>query len=332
MGRFVGNAKAQISGLGLPADFDARVKAEHVKQRAGSLKRIGMINLPIVNAATREVIAGRDRIAGEVVNGATAVEVRLFEGTPDECEELRLAEDIERRGGDSAKGDAEVRRYVDLVAKRLTANGAKPAPAKVSGQPDRNPGGRKKTVRAQAREEVAAATGKSAEAVRQADKRAAAKEAPEKKTAPPASDRPAPWWDELPSAGLRGEAMSNVGNLERFGELMVKAQANLTTIKLSAYGAHAYQRLYAKAHALADEARSLVPVAACPKCKGDETAARSCPLCKGLAMVTRQQLDAANKATPAPASKPAKGGKDKKLKVILPSGETFDPESEGGDF
>lgn len=359
--------KIAISKLKLPGDIRARQKKPHVERRAGSIKRIGLISLPVVNAETMELIAGRDRIAALLANGTKAVEVRLFSGTADELREVELAENIERRNDDQ-----DVKEYVDLVEKRLKAEREAAGGQDISGQADQKSSGpgRKKTTRGEAREEVAAALNKSPEAVRAHEKRAEAKAAPNNEFLPPEPDGPPP-----PPVDTFGLPLLADGESEELcaiqdactsaDSFLRRASAALAPIQGTKLGGALYQVLVRLVHDAGAEIRRARPTSVCPFCKRIPSRVSTCAACHhripgfvgtdGLLGVAEElrlggeqamvpdgaggmvPYTRAAKAPAAPAAgpkRPAPDGK-KRMTVVLPDGSAHDPadlDGKGGEW
>jgi ParB-like chromosome segregation protein Spo0J len=322
-----GYKRVRLSSIVVPGDVRGRMKDAHVVELAESIREYGQepIHAPVVDVdGGNKLVAGRDRIAALMILKTKTVWVRLgSEMSAEDIEGVEIEENLRRRQDDRNA----------LIARKVARKSAQIQESQTS-IPDNCPesprqGGAKKTARGAAREQVARELGTTPEAIRKAERRATEKASP--KGAPgryrndqlPESMRH--WYRELPTIALQDEAASSIANLERFAELLVQAQGSLTKIQLTAYGSHVHQRLYADAHALAEKARALKPVAVCPACQAGNSAL--CQLCKGLSVVTQAQLDA-NKPKAKAATKPT----GKKNTIVLADGEVFDPAEEGGDF
>jgi hypothetical protein len=140
---------------------------------------------------------------------------------------------------------------------------------------------------------VAEASGRSPEAIRKADTRAAAKEREEE--APPR--RPAPAAPAIDTGGLPLPAhMFAVESLvKRFGKvdsLLRQAQGEVTAFaELYRLRPGGRERLIRALHDAAVAIRAEEPDALCPECKGTEGV--KCRTCTELGWVTQDQLDAA---------------------------------------
>lgn len=195
--RWLGTKKVKLATIVLPGGFAKRKKEQHVRDLAASIERGGVISLPVVQDKPRKLVAGGDRLAALMLNKVMSHEVRIVRGTAQELEELMLEENLLRRRSDDyaamtkrlvelRTGDIEAADRAEVVAEEaagraiierfleeavddglLVAATANDEPAPV---------GRPKTAKGKAREQIAKETGKTPEAIRQAEKRAVAKE------------------------------------------------------------------------------------------------------------------------------------------------------------
>ncbi len=301
--KWCGTKVIQLDTVKLPAGFAKRKKETHVRDLANSIEASGMIALPVVRAKPRELVAGGDRFAALQLLGITRHEVRLVEGTDDELEVLTIEENLTRRRGDDY--DAMTARLVELTTGKVEAladmrvaalAAADQLQAEMTSNPEPRPG-RPKTAKGIAREEVAKATGRTPEAVRQSEKRARAEEAEE---APgPVVPMPAPvdtfdldlpdqvvndWFPRVRVAQevLRDADRKIAGVLRR----LTSDLKNGSDIVLVAYS-----RTYQSVHDAADAIRRAMPESVCPWCKAQLYLTPSCSGCGETGFVSLSTLE-----------------------------------------
>lgn len=158
--------RIRIAAIKLPGNFATRRAAPEVAERAESIKRLGVINLPVIDGDTGRLLAGHDRIAALMELGEKTVEVRTWQGTEQEFREVQIAENLHRRHDDKAALTAELVRIREGELPDAASNNSPRRP------------GRPKLPRTLARESVAREQGTTVEAVRKAESRDAAKKAP----------------------------------------------------------------------------------------------------------------------------------------------------------
>lgn len=154
-----------------PGDLRERMAQPHVIALAGTCKRYGgrpgnRMWVMKVRQGWR-LIAGRDRYAAQVINDAKEAPVEVIEdATPEELADLEEIENLYRRPVENR--DELIRARVAKLAARF-----KVEPELADTASDKP--GRPVTPEGRAREQVAAETGRSKEAVRKAEARATAK-------------------------------------------------------------------------------------------------------------------------------------------------------------
>lgn len=160
--------------MSLPEDWPSLVASARAKTLGASLTETeGPVNLPVLNAATLGVVAGKHRLAGEAARGLIGSLCRMWTGSPEEERVLRAADNAFPR----EDYDAWIHEMVQARAALIEARRAAGIPDKVSGdKPGPRPG-----ARSEARSDIAILTGKSTEAVRKLDERGAAKLNPKPK-------------------------------------------------------------------------------------------------------------------------------------------------------
>lgn len=309
--QWLGTKRIKLDTIVLPAGFAKRKKEPHVARLAESIKAGGMIALPVVTDKPRKLVAGGDRLAALMLNKTASHEVRLVRGTPEEIEALMLEENLLRRRGDDY--DAMTRRLVELhrgaiesEAKAVVGRGkdgeelaAPPwsgAPTDADWKSTDTPKkrGRPKTSQGAARELVAKATGKSPEAVRQAEKRA--KEA-EKEAAKPPGPPPPPveTWDLVLDSRTVKEfeivriCQAAIDETERF------LKSALRSINALKDGGALAKAVHSRCASSVQEAGAVVRRAGvdaiCPYCKHVPTLRKDCTGCGGTGYVSNDALD-----------------------------------------
>jgi ParB-like chromosome segregation protein Spo0J len=262
----------------VPTGFAKRKKEPHVKELARSIERGGVISLPVVRAKPRDLVAGGDRLAALMLLGITRHEVRLVEGTDQELRILTLEENVRRRRSDNY--DAMTAELVELTGEQIEerrADEQEELPANLATNSESEPTrgrGRPKTAKGEAREQVAAATGRTPEAVRQAEKRAKAEEkAAEEPAAGVPMPAPVDTFDlELAESVVR-DLFPNVRVVqETLREAGKKVDASLRLITLNlkngpALSMAAFSRTWQAVHDAADAIRRATPESVCPWCK-----------------------------------------------------------------
>ncbi len=308
-----GTRKVKLADIVTEKGFGARKKAAHHESRKASIKKHGLINLIVIQDRTRKLLAGGDRLAALLALKVKAHEVRIFRGTEEEFEALQLAENIERRHNDDV--DAMTKRYVELTAGeiekaeavkvdagiltdaeeaalRRDADGLAHAVELEKTEPA--PVGRPKTAKGKAREAVAAATGKTPEAIRQAEKRAVAKE---RKAAEqeqnPFTDAGEPLAPPVETYGLplltaedAYQVVMAQAALEKVEGLLNKAQASIANhAGADSLAALICRNVMAALSTLAVDVRAAYPRAVCASCKLIPARRAKCKACSSTGFV-----------------------------------------------
>ena len=296
--RWLGTKTIQLDTVKLPTGFAKRKKEPHVKELARSIERGGVISLPVVRAKPRELVAGGDRLAALMLLNVTRHEVRLVEGTDAELRILTLEENVRRRRNDNY--DAMTAELVELTGEQIEERRAEEPelPVNVTGNSEEPPrkAGRPKTAKGEAREIVAAATCRTPEAVRQAEKRAKA-EGREEAIEPHAPmPPPVDTFDlELAESVVR-DLFPNVRVVQetlREAGKKVDAALRLLTMNLKdgpALSQAAYSRTWQAVHDAADAIRRATPESVCPWCKCQLNRVDMCGGC-ACGFVSSMQLE-----------------------------------------
>jgi hypothetical protein len=267
-----------IDSLRLPGDFRARLESHNVKSLAGSGE---ILQPPAIRKEDRSVIYGGDRLAALHLRGEKETECWVYEVDEDQAEEMRLVENIHRRHDNK---DFLIAKLVALRERRLTLtqdanSGQTDHPA-----PDAPEPGRPKTPRGLAREQVAAAAGITTEAVRSAEKRAAAADREVH------DDGPAPAQDSPASPGL-AESLA----LDELDRLLMAAVKAIT--KLAKEFPALVERFdvaglkWKLQREVAPGFRAMRPQDRCLFCKRWPGVMENCPACKGGGWIVADQLN-----------------------------------------
>jgi len=291
--RWVGFKSVPIKSLILPGRVAQRMAAPDVRLLADSYDATGGEpgNVPWVDAKSKKLIAGCDRIAALKLRKAKNVTVRLgTDWTPADMLKAEIYENLHRRHDDKA---ALTKALVDKAEAIVLGQ----ASGKSAEQREAH---RPKTTRTQAREIVAEASGVTVESVRKADERAKARdEGPAGSRAAGASVAPpAPLIEarghELPDH-VRTTVEPIVKALARLDKQLRAMQSEVTGGALFNMQPGIVSRIKDGLHDLAALIRFEIPDQLCPKCKGKSRPLTGpfCPMCMELGAVTKAQFEAA---------------------------------------
>jgi len=280
--QFLNIRRITINALTLPSDIKARMKAPHVAELAKSIEALGgePAEMPLIRLGTREVIAGRDRIAACMLLKIPRIDVRVVDGTDAELAQLELDENLRRRQDNRTSMLAQavkLEKAAIEAAEAETKGKAKEAGTVV-------PPKERKTAKGKAREAVAKKAGIKPESARKAEQRAEAK----------ANPKPAP--AEKPPIDLMGHEMS-AATLKTIGRVVmlcetVEASAKYQQRDISNNAAilpgGVTVRLMDAAKELQAAAAAVKPVAICYECKGQGD--EKCKVCKGAHYARAEQM------------------------------------------
>ena len=270
--RVVGTRRIPVADINGMDDIDELMKTTRVQELAASIKDVGgrTINDPVVRSEGNRIVCGRDRIAAYTINGANMISVRLIVCTDTEADVMTRHENVYRRI-DPAQRDQDLS---DLVKLKLDQKIAAHPDKKVAGQGGLLP---------EARKEVAKETGHTTEQVRMSEARA--KRRDKGAHAQPADIQT--WGievDERWSKGFGGtqEYMKTAAKrlrnareeLNVFSESGCPIQRNSTA------------KLREDIRRLARLASTMVPVALCPYCKGQDGVQADCVGCEASGFMT----------------------------------------------
>lgn len=267
---FTGTRRVAIKSLKLPGDIKARMKMPHVIELAASIEKLGgePASMPIIAAGTREVIAGRDRIAACMINKTPRLWVRVAEGEPEEFKALEVDENLRRRQDSRKELLAEAVKLEKAAIEAKAKESGTVVPAK--------------KIEKEAREKTAKKAGVKPESVRKAVQRQKAKEAPPKSEKPPI----AMMGLELSKATLTAisRIKASCEELERYSKACQSEVSSVAGIMPGAVVA----RLMEKAKELGAEARAVKPEHICPVCDGEGD--DKCKLCRGAHYARAEQM------------------------------------------
>ncbi len=341
----------KISRIVLPGDVKARMKQPHVVELSESIaKRTGKrpIHLPTVEYPSKELLAGGDRLAAQLLLGYRSVWVQpVSQLTPQERRDIRRDENLHRRVVDR---DALIRERVAEYAAEIEVQRAAEQITP------------RKSPRGEARERVAAELETTTEAIRQAEQRDAANVDTAYAFAAPHLSDPAdlsvaqslPMPVEMYGLPLltdvEAEEVRTVQDaLDSADALLRRTQAVLRGIDRSSPFAAVAEGLGRATHQVAAEVRASRPAAVCPYCKRLPQFVASCSGCKGLGYVAADVMlgvadelklggDLATVATGgrlvtyayALTAKAAVAPKAKKIRIENEAGEELVPATDDG--
>ena len=266
------------------ADIARRQQRQDVVELAKSRKKLA-IN-PLLLGPGGVLVAGRDRLAAELLNGSREVWCQVVADVTDrELLVLEVEENVRRRDIDR---DQQLARLVDIVEQQKVrereANTVRP---------ERNSKpGPKVTPRGEARAEVAVLAKTTPEAVRNAENRARAAEAPEPAEAPPIDD-----FDVGLPNGLADEVRAIQARVDALANHLQAVQSRLTqAIEGEPDSAEELvDGVLAKLAAMRDVAKELAaqiratrPAALCPYGKGECWS--DCNFCRGALYATADAM------------------------------------------
>jgi ParB-like chromosome segregation protein Spo0J len=325
-----------------------------------SVKVVGLLQFPLVRITKKgpEVIFGEHRVTALESAGETTVECRVWSGSDAEADELRRAENHARKHWTPEEIAAAVARAESAVVSQR-AIGSPPSTRSSDHLPGASKPGITPTSRdkGEARKAIAAATGKTPEAVRMAERRAresAPEEAPSVSSAPlqPGETEGAvvvPAWFQTLGMKVGGLFLAQVEKLaadvDEMDRTLREAQGNITRLEKSRYlSKQQAQETRDELHRAAHAIRQLRPAAVCGYCKDPGGVAGRREQCNGchtfgwLNAGALENMPLALRDTgvvsvngevvrlvDAPASKPAQPAKPRGLQIEMPDGKRFTP-------
>lgn len=290
-----GIRRVRIDQLSVDGAWRKRLELPRVAERAKSLSRLGLLQLPIVRSPDKRLLAGRDRVAALTLNGETHVDCRMVECSDTEAIEIASAENLERRHLTVEERDRELRELVDSLSRSI---------AEQQGLPLRG-SGRRKTGRSEAIREIAERTGVPqgtvAKQLTRAESRAQEAQArtdqalglaPDTPDAcAPDAPQPSPechirtFGIELDAEWLRGVALHQgmVDDIVKRLKGAIRVTRELRSSKLPKRDA-ALDRLITTLEGSIRDARAARPSSLCPWCKGQSPAHEACAACCGTCL------------------------------------------------
>jgi hypothetical protein len=275
------------------ADVRKRSKAAHVAELAQNIRDTGdePINAPIVRTPGARLLCGRDRMAALMILKAKKVWVRFVECTDIEAADLEAWENVFRRNDNRAEVLAAAVRAKEALIRAREQGTVSPAP--------------QRSVKAQARKEVARAAGISPASVKKAEQRAAKASAEGSAGPPPNAQSAEPSALFVPCIDLLGlpiDGKTQTANdwsadvqaaLDEADKHLRLAQAALKRLEVCTFPATIGQQLRAEVHRIADRVRSERPASICPWCKHVPEVTATCNPCKTLGYVSADVMSRA---------------------------------------
>lgn len=274
-------------------DIAERQKTQRVIELAASRKAIAINPITV---ASGKLVAGRDRLAADLLNGERAVWCHVVtECSATDLLRMEVEENVRRR--DVTDRNQQIANLAKAIEAEITSK----APG--NSKPKRP--GRPVTPKGEARAAVAKVAGVTPEAVRRAETRAAAKA--ERVSEHLSMQAFLKDFGVGVDQTLDAEAERVAGHLQTASKALARAQAAFTEATAALeqlYGADGQAhytftkpfladaaRLRDQAHALAGQVRAKVPTSLCEYGKG--TCTKNCGHCLGLKWSTAGQASAA---------------------------------------
>lgn len=263
-----------------PGDIEKIRRERHTLELSESLATTGgkPADPIILEWGTWKLLGGRHRFAAALNAKLKEVDALLLEGTPEELEAACLVEQVKRRHAT----DVEVARLVELLH---------PTPEQtfpdveddVEDEPPLAPRkpGRPSTSKAKTIAKVAAITGRTEAAVKQAAHRARHED--DAPTDPGAPSRCIDTMGLHVPDEMHAEAWAEAGFLEEIEKTLIKLQGDC-----SRHG-QPYPQLYEAIHTAAALARSKMPKSVCPHCKLTSLR-KGCLACRGRGWLRAHEM------------------------------------------
>ena len=266
-----------------PGDIEKIRRERHTLELAESLATTGgkPADPIILEWGALKLLGGRHRFAAALNAKLKEVDALLLEGTPEELEAACLVEQVKRR----TATDAETARLVELL--HPTPEQTFPDVEEEPPLAPRGPG-RPSTGKAAAVAKVAAITGRTEAAVKQAAYRAEHKD--DKPEDDGGHEDPSGCLDTM---GLRvpsevqADAWVEAQFLEAVEKSLVKLQGDCK--RHTSVGYNTYSLLYEAIHTAAALARSKMPASVCPHCKLTSLR-KGCLACRGRGWLREREM------------------------------------------
>lgn len=289
-------------------DIAEREKQPHVTELAKSRKDVAM-SPPTVNKTSGGLVllAGRDRIAADLLNKETFVWVKVVQTDSIGARRIEREENLKRRS-DAKERDRLLAEEVEdakktiLADEKKSAAEAKDAPGKADKPSEKAVRGRKKTIETKAREKVAAKHRTTPEAVRKATERAKKASEPEKPAKAPINAH-----GHALSASLIGSVTAIQAAIDGIDKHVRQALAEATKLAGTA-GAPSLADVTVALQGAGARIRAMRPDSVCLTCKGK---GKDCTGCGGRGWVTKssgKDVPEELKAPPTPPNGEGKNG------------------------
>lgn len=293
----VAHRDVALSNVVMPGDFLAWCEAHtaEIAKIRESRKALLLAHVPVVEAGSMRLIAGRRRMGALLADGVKRHVVHLVEGTPAELRRLAAVENLHRGHGDDLV--ELTRQYVDDREAEVEQERAE--------KPDTSPRkpGRPKTTRGEARARAAADAGTTPEAIRKRETRAVEKMHPKTSSSQPATGQDGAGDHVAPDPVAGPIAMHGIEAPDGWLDGVKATIDGLTTLdnKLRALVGQAgglsatpavSQAAREAIRQAGDRVRALIPVMACVYCRdpdGELLRAMNCSACGGEGTLTAEQ-------------------------------------------
>lgn len=295
--RIVGTRDIKFADLKFDVDFRSLLTLDDVKEKAESIRKNGLIHVPVIRQSDNAVLVGRKRIAALYLLGYKSYELEVAEEAEGTAGELvTIAENLHRAELTPEQKSKQRARYVAIL--RGQVKQASREPGEDDGEDER----RDVTDIMSVTPRQSAQVSTKNDAVRKAAKDLGVTERqlhrdiataegkkPEKKKEPPA----------IATLGVKVDKKVDEecrvvrGYLLATAQMLVQAQSQLTQLEKCGYPFPnaTTQRLREHIQTAHDEVKAQMPAAACPYCR--EKPQASCTACQGRGWVTERVLGSA---------------------------------------
>ncbi len=283
--KHLGQAVLEIDGLRLPGDWKKILREPGVAKLAASQKYIGPIHPPVVRASTKEILAGRRRVAAYYARGEEKILCDLVECEDDELEVIALTENAVR------EHDLErQKRETTVIVERLAKLELKALPeAEHATKAVR--GATKRAMDAFAKVEGV----KTDAIIKRIQREKWRQEEKEAAKLPKPDPIESPWVEldeDFKKAVIRVQEQTE--NITRLVEQALSATTKLRSCNnlngCPIVQEDRLQRLAEDLSQVGAAARGLKPTSICPDCKGQTDAQKLCVLCRGCGYITKNQM------------------------------------------
>ena len=276
------------TGLKAPGNLRQLMEDDFVKEMAESIEQFGLLHPPTVNKATKDIIAGRNRVAAHFLLKRDTIDVSYVEIEDLHAKALEIVENLHRRHDPKM----QERLQHDLVRVFEEEEKAKDATGVEEPRTEGNTRGPKASPRRRAIKRTAAAAGKSVATVQRAVQRAEKKKSEARSARNAISEDPpvVTFGLEVDPAFL-GKLSSIQSVCDTAYAGLLEAQRRMTRLvsNESPIHKHTSQSLRPAYASLASETKAERPISICPGCKLIETVLPTCMICLGSGYVTERQ-------------------------------------------